>query len=124
MPVRRILVVTACVILGLSWLFMVVTGIAQGDWMLLFWQFLLATMALDWWRDRQGKPSMPMDTPRQRLASGAIALVIGIGGGAMVVTQEALLARIAGGVLVVAALVFLYLVLSSIRKPQQPADPA
>ncbi|MDH6279736.1 peptidoglycan/LPS O-acetylase OafA/YrhL [Prescottella agglutinans] len=122
MPVRRILVATACVIVVVSWLLLVVDGLVEGNWMQLFWQFLLAMMALDWWRDRRGKPSVPKGTPRQRLASGAIALVIGIGGGAMVVTQEAFLGRIAGGILVVVALGFLYLVLSSIRENKPPAE--
>ncbi|MCL2535380.1 MAG: hypothetical protein FWE39_14565 [Nocardiaceae bacterium] len=112
MPVRRILVVTACAVLGLSWLFMVVDGIVQGDWMQLFVQFLFGLMALDWWRGRRGKASMPTDTPRQRLVSGAIALAIGIGGAAMAITQEAVLGRVAGGVLVVVSATFLYLVLS------------
>ncbi len=124
-PVRRIFVATAFVIVAVSWLFVVVDGIVEGNWMQLFWQFLFAMMALDWWRDRRGKPSMPPgDTPRQRLASGAIALVIGIGGGAMVVAQEALPGRIAGGILVVVALGFLYLILSSICEKKPPAEPA
>lgn len=49
--------------------------------------------------------------------------MIGIAGGAMVVTQEAWLSRIAGGILVVVALGFLYLILSSIRE-KLPAEPA
>lgn len=59
MPVRRILAVAACVVVIVSWLFMVVGGIVEGDWMQLFWQFLLVMMALDWWRDRRGKASIP-----------------------------------------------------------------
>ncbi|MGF7120533.1 hypothetical protein [Rhodococcus sp. AG1013] len=124
MPVRGILVATACVVVAVSWVFLVVDGVVEGNWMQLFWQSLLAMMALDWWRDRQGMPSMPGDTPRQRLTSGAIALVIGVGGGAMVVTQDALLGRIDGGILVVVALGFLYLILSSIRATNPPAEPA
>ncbi|QBJ97544.1 hypothetical protein ERC79_17550 [Rhodococcus sp. ABRD24] len=121
MPLRRILIRAAIVIAGLSWLFLVVTGIVQGDWMMLFWQFLLAMMALDWWRGRQGKPSMPTDTPRQRLVSGAIALVIGIGGAAMVVTQDSVFGRVAGGLLVLSAAGLLYTALASVREKKPPA---
>lgn len=118
------LVVTACAVVGLSWLLLVGTGIVQGDWMELYLAFLFAVGLQDWWRDRQGKPSMPTGTPRQRLASGAIALVTGAGGAAIVLTRDALPMRIAGGALVVAGLLFLYGVVSSLRKPPPPADAA
>ncbi len=111
-------------IVVVSWLFMVVDGIVESNWTQLFWQFLLAMMALDWWRDRRGMSSMPTDAPRQQLASRTMALVTAIGGGAMVVTQEALLGRIAGGILVAIALGFLYQILSSIREKKPPAEPA